>query len=77
MHRSRVSAGGDVDSDPLVVAERDGVDGCLDRLEVTTARVVDEDAFSHRMCSVASVRCLGCEGYEECSNTNGYGQQSP
>ena len=77
MHRSRVSAGGDVDLGPLVVAERDGVDGCLDSLEVASASLVDEDTFNHRLCSIAAVRCLGCKGYEECYNTNGYGQQSP
>lgn len=42
-----VDARGDMNSDPLVVAKRDRVDGVLDGLEVGAAVPVDEDASHH------------------------------
>jgi hypothetical protein len=42
-----VHAGGDVNSDPLAVAERHRVDGVLDGREVGAPVAVDEDASRH------------------------------
>ena len=49
-----VDASGDVNSDPLAVAERDGVDGALDGLEVGAPVPADEDGPRHGARGVAA-----------------------
>lgn len=62
-----VHAGGDVNSDPLAVAERNRIDGVLDGREVGAALPVDEDASGHhgpRRVVAATSRHGGRHGSE-------------
>lgn len=73
MHALLVDAGGDVNSDPLIVAEGDRVDGVLDGREISTPIPVDVDAFHHSTsCSIAVLRHEhDCESQKKDSNSIG------
>ena len=57
-----VDASGDVNSDPLAVAERDRVDGVLDGLEVGAPVPIDEDGPHHGGRGVAAAPRHGGHG---------------